>query len=288
VTLRPGIHDALPASDYHADPCETPSLSASIARILIGKSPAHAKAAHPRLNLDLVREESDKFDVGTCAHELLLRGVSVIDIIDAKDWRTADAKAARLASRNLGRIPLLPPQAEAVLAMVDAARIQIAEHSARPPLFANGKPEQTLIWKDDHDVVCRARLDWLRDDYEAIDDLKSTSASADPAKWTRTMYGMGADIQVAFYRRGVERLTGLRPAFRYAVIETYPPYAMSVVDLAPSALAIAEDKVERAIELWAYCVEKDFWPGYTDQVASIEVPTWEEMRWLDRQHEEAA
>jgi hypothetical protein len=32
-------------------------------------------------------------------------------------------------------------------------------------------------------------------------------------------------------------------------------------------------------------MEKDFWPAYPSQVASIEVPTWEEMRWLDRQDE---
>jgi hypothetical protein len=32
-------------------------------------------------------------------------------------------------------------------------------------------------------------------------------------------------------------------------------------------------------------MEKDFWPAYPSKVASIEVPTWEEMRWLDRQDE---
>lgn len=102
------------------------------------------------------------------------------------------------------------------------------------------------------------------------------------------MYGMGADVQVAFYVRGVERLTGIRPVFRYVVLETYPPYELSLIDLAPSALALAESKVERAIEIWAECLERDEWPGYDRRVASIEVPTWEEMRWLERQGEEAA
>jgi hypothetical protein len=96
------------------------------------------------------------------------------------------------------------------------------------------------------------------------------------------MYGMGADVQVAFYVRGVERLTGIRPVFRYAVVETYPPYALSVVDLAPSALAFAEDKVQTAIDLWAACLAADSWPAYCEQVASVELPTWAEMDWLQR------
>jgi hypothetical protein len=292
--VTPGIY-AIPVESYHADEIaaggdslETPTLSASIANILINKSPAHAAAAHPRLNPDLERVESDKFDIGTAAHRLLLEGDNAIDVVDAADWRTAAAKEARATARGAGRIALLPKQAEAVVATTAAARVQLSGHSAQPPLFTDGKPEQTLVWEDAHGVICRARLDWLRDDYAAVDDLKTTSASADPEKWTRTMYGMGGDVQVAFYMRGVERLTGIKPVFRFVVVETYPPYALSVVDLAPSALALADDKVQRAIDLWATCLENDFWPAYPTSVASIEVPTYEELNWLAREQEAAA
>lgn len=289
MTLAPGIHDAVPADTYHADPCEKPSLSASIARILIGKSPAHAKAAHPVLNPELEREDSSKFDIGTAAHRLFLEGDDAIEVwAGSLDWRPGDARAFRDEMRTRGKIPLLVSQAGDVRSMVAEARAQIETHRAKPPLFADGKPEQTLVWEDDHGVICRARLDWLRDDYAAIDDLKSTSASADPQKWERTMYGMGGDVQVAFYMRGVERLTGIKPVFRFVVVETYPPYALSVVDLAPSALALADDKVQRAVDLWATCLENDFWPAYPASVASIEVPTYEELNWLAREREAAA
>jgi hypothetical protein len=36
-------------AEYHADPCAQPSLSASIARELIHKSPLHAWQVHPKL-----------------------------------------------------------------------------------------------------------------------------------------------------------------------------------------------------------------------------------------------
>lgn len=282
MTLAPGIHDAVTAADYH-DGGDTPMLSASIARILVSKSPAHAKAAHPVLNPEREREESTKYDLGTSAHALLLQGDDIIETIVATDWRTKEAKEARDDARAAGKIPLLLEQAGDVRSMVAEAKAQLARHRATPPLFADGKPEQTLVWEDDFGVICCARLDWLRDDYQAVDDYKTTSASADPEKWTRTMYGMGADVQVAWYMRGVEKLTGVRPVFRYVVQETYPPYALSVVDLAPSALALGVAKVESALSLWAQCLEADSWPAYTQHVASIEVPTYEEMRWLERE-----
>ena len=48
VWLDAGIHD-IPPREYHADPCPAPSLSRSIAKLLVERSPAHAYAAHPRL-----------------------------------------------------------------------------------------------------------------------------------------------------------------------------------------------------------------------------------------------
>ncbi len=278
--LAPGIHDGITAADYHNGSTDTPSLSSSIARLLVTKSPAHARAAHPVLNPDLVRKDESKYEIGTAAHALFLEGEDRIAVFAGDAWRTNDAKDFRDEARATGQVPLLLEHAGDVRSMVAEAVAQLDKHRAKPPLFSDGKPEQSLVWEDDHGVICRARLDWLRDDHSAIDDYKTTSASADPEKWTRTMYGMGADMQVAFYMRGVEKLTGVRPQFRFAVQEVYPPYALSVVDLAPSALGLAEEKVAKAIDLWAVCLERDFWPAYPDGVASIELPGWEEERWL--------
>jgi hypothetical protein len=173
--------------------------------------------------------------------------------------------------------------------MVEKGQEQMGTWYSDLDLFIGGKPEVTIRWEDDHGVHCRARIDWLHDDAYIVDDYKTTSASSLPAKWERTMYGMGADVQVAFYLRGLRKLFGYQPTeqqWRFVVQETYPPYALSVVTLAPSALALADDKVQKAIDLWATCMEKDFWPAYPAKIASIEVPTWEEMRWLDKQGED--
>lgn len=288
--LPAGIHTTSP-DDYHADRVtNAPTLSASIAHLLVTASPLHAWTAHPRLNPAYQREEDGKFDIGTVAHAVLLEGRDVVEVVDFPDWRTGAAREAREAAREAGRVPLLAKHWAAVEAMVSAARDQLAAHTAAPALFAEGLPEQTLVWEEDGGVGCRARLDWLRDDRRTIDDYKTTSGSANPERWERTLFGIGADVQAAWYLRGLAAVTRSMTwaEFRWVVQETFPPYALSVVSLAPSALELASRKVEWALAVWRECLGSSRWPGYPVGVAYVESPGWEESRWLERELREAA
>src|SRR4051812_34095654 len=109
----------IPADAYHRDEvADVPTLSASIATILVTKSPAHAYAAHPKLNPNYQRDDDDdKFALGTTSHALLLEGLEIADVFDFKDWRTDAAKAARAEARAAGRVPLLRPQWDRVTEM---------------------------------------------------------------------------------------------------------------------------------------------------------------------------
>lgn len=286
--IVPGIITC-PAEAYHADQVwdGTPTLSASIASILCSKSPAHARHAHPRLNPDYERKAESKYDVGTVVHSILLEGADIVYVVHADSWRTKDAKEARDQARAHGRVPLLAHQLADVEAMVAATYEWLAQLNLNPPPFQKGKPEQTLVWDEDG-VTCRARVDWLHDDHSICDDFKSTSASSDPAKWSRTAFTIGADVQSAFYRRGLRALTGKDIELRYIVQETYPPYVLSPVSLGPDVIALGDAKVEKAIQLWRSCLASDHWPGYVDRVAYIDLPAWEESRWLEKEAREAA
>lgn len=281
-----GILD-ISADAYHADPCPQPSLSASICRVLTTSSPAHARVAHPRLNPDYQRQEEERFDVGTASHALLLEGEAAIQVIDAPDWRTTAAREAREEARRNRKIPLLAHVLGDVEAMVAATRAQLDLIDADPALFTDGKPERTLVWEEDG-VWCRARLDWLRDDYAAVDDFKTTSRSANPEQWSRTIFGAGYDVQAAMYTRAVQAVAGVDAVFRLCVQETFPPYALSVVSLAPDAMALAEAKVERAIATWRECLATGVWPAYPRRVCWAELPGWAESQWLEREAREAA
>lgn len=278
-----GILPNLPASEYHEDRvADVPSLSASIAKLLINQSPAHAFAQHPRLNPHFVRVEESKFDVGTVAHSVLLEGIDAVEIIEADDWRTKSAKEARELARANGKIPLLGKHYFDVLAMVDAAKKQLAEHQAFPALFTDGKPEQTIAWVEDG-VQCKARLDWLHDDHCTVDDLKTTARSARHSDVERLIYNMGYDLQAAFYVRGCKAVTGVVPEFRFAFIETAAPYALSVSTPSPAMYELANDRLDKGIRTWKHCLETGVWPGYDRRVATVDPPVWAEAQWMERE-----
>jgi len=278
-----GIYD-MPAAVYHADPAPEPSLSSSIAKLICQASPAHARHAHPRLNPAAVEEDAEKFDIGTAAHRLLLEGEAGVEVLDFPDFRTNAAKAARDQARAAGKTPLLRKVWTDVEAMVAATRAQLAQHrDGGADMFTNGKPEQTLIWQEEDfgGIWCRARLDWLRPD--AIDDFKSTAASANPDDWTRTLFNCGFDLQCAWYLRGLKALTGYDATFRFCVQETAAPFQLSVITLGPGALTLAEKKCLYALEVWATCLTKGEWIGYPRRTCHAMLPPWQEAQWLEKE-----
>lgn len=281
----PGIYD-ISAEEYHADCCLEPSLSASVIHILLSQSPRHAWYSHVRLNSEFVAEERDNFDRGTAAHAYLLEGNASLEIIDAPDFRTKAAREARDAARAAGKTPLLAKHWQDVLDMVEAATRQLDEFRDPPRPFTAGKPERTIVWMEpvgSKVVWCRARVDWLADDRLTVDDYKSTAASANPEAWTRTMFGAGADIQAAWYRRGVRAVAGVDPKFRFCVQENFAPFLLSVISLGPMAMDLAEKKVRFALELWARCLSTDEWPAYPQQTCYADLPAYEEARWIARE-----
>ena len=275
VIDRPGVYDKVPAEQYHADRFleNHVTLSASLMKILLSKTPRHAWLAHPRLNKDYLMESAAKFDVGSAAHALLLEGHDAVVVIDADSFRSKEAREARDAAYAAGKIPLLTAQAADVVAMQIAALAQLKSHQEAFDAFAEGKPEQTLIWQEEGGIWCRARLDWL--DLGLIWDYKTTT-SAHPDDWQRRLFGLGGDVQEAWYRRGVKAL-GLSddPQFRFIVQEASAPYALSVIGLTPAAQALGEMKAWHALETWRWCLKHDCWPGYPNQTCYIEPPAWE-------------
>lgn len=284
MTIAPGIHD-IRREDYDRDPCPAPSLNASTAKLLLTASPRHAWTRHTRLNPFHERETSRRFDIGSAAHAILLGDDhSVVEVIAAEDYRSKAAQAAREAAIAAGRLPLLEHEHAAVMGMVGAAREQLSRHEASDA-FTRGRPEQTLIWREGP-TWCRARLDWLPDELDGdvtLYDLKTTAGSAHPDVWIRRLYDMAGDIQPAFYMRGLRRLWGgiRKIRFRFVVVETEPPHALSVCELDPYAIAMADERVDEALRIWRECLEADRWPAYPPMVATCAMPAYADMRWQE-------
>lgn len=279
--MKPGIHQ-LGSDQYHADPCDRPSLSASLAHVLLSSSPKHAWTNHPRLNPLFEKKEEARFDLGRACHALLLEGNANVEVFDYADWRTNASKEDRELARQHGKTPMLRDDWEACEAMVGAVKLQLPLFNVSPPLLTDGQPEQTIVWEE-AGVLCRARLDWLRDDMTAIDDFKSTSRSASPESFAKTIYSMGYHVQARMYQRAVASVTGSEPAFRFIAAETAPPFEMSVFSLTPAGEKFADDQIESVLATWKRCLATDEWPGYTRRVCYAEPPGWAETAWLERE-----
>lgn len=278
MITAPGIYN-LTREEYDADPAPTPSLSASIAKLILERSPAHARLAHPRLNPHYEREALRKFDQGHAAHALMLGEADKIVTIAADDFRTKAAREARDAAIAAGKLPMLEHHLDDVLTMTGEARKQLARHEEAQGVFEpdHGKGERSMFWQE-ADAWCRARPDWLPNAGNICWDYKTTSASANPDAWVRTLYGVGGDIQPAFYLRGLRAITGKEWHWRWVVQEDEPPYALSVIAPTPTLLALADMKVARALDYWRWCIEKNRWPGYPKDTAYIAPTAWEEAR----------
>jgi hypothetical protein len=278
----------LTAADYHQDKIDDrPSLNASIAKVLLAESPLHAWHAHPRLNPNYIPSVDRKFDVGTVVHRMLLQPEQAnhVAVIDALDWRTKAAQEVRDQAREDGNTPLLAGEWDRVQEMLTAVRDQINRLDVDPLPFYAGKAEQTICWEDERtSVLCRARIDWLHDGNRAVSDLKTTKLSANPATWSqRTLWSIGAHIQSAVYKRAVLATTGIEPDLRFVIAETSPPYAISVVSVAPSGLALAEAQFDHALDVWKRCLETNQWPAYPTQTVEAEAPPWLESQWWETQ-----
>lgn len=255
------------AAHYHA----SAGFSSTLARALVTKTPAHARAI-----ADGHGRDTDAMDLGTAVHQLLLRDDRV-DVLDFDSFRTNDAKAARDESRAQGRIPMLAHKWQEAQDIATAVRERLVQLGLDPVPFTEGTAEHVIRWEE-RGVECRAMLDWLRDDLTVIDDLKTTN-DASARGFRRKVWNLRYDIQAAFYRRAVLATYDTQPRFRWIAVETEYPYLVSVHEPDKLALENADARVDQAIDLWAECLASDTWGGYPIDVQTVGPVPWEQDQW---------
>jgi hypothetical protein len=293
LITEPGVYD-IPASAYHRDPVAVPSLSSSVGKALL-RSPRHGWNLHPRLNAAAAPENKKIFDLGRAAHALMTGADDNIAIIPAANYQTKTAQEAKAAAYIDERNPLLPHEHAELLTAAAAWRQQIAVSEAAGAFVPGlGRGERTLIWQEG-DIWCRCRLDWQPNGGNIFPDLKSTTASAEPDDWSRSnLYGggdgtrVGFEFQAAFYSRGIRAL-GLAadPQFKFLPAEIKAPHCLSVVQLPPQEAALADRKVEEAIQIWGWCLRNNRWPGYPSYTAYPQSPVYAQQRWLNREERQS-
>lgn len=281
---KPGIYMGVADADYRADPCPSPSLTQSLCKILLERSPQHAFIASSSLNPMFEPDSDPKFDLGNVAHQMLLGRGKDIEVLDFPDWRTKAAKEAREAAVSEGRVAVLTEQFKRAADMVEAARKQIARHRD-DDAFTDGDAEAMLCWHEDG-IWFRSLIDWLHDDRLTIDDFKSTGMSVAPHVIGLRAQAAGWEIQAAFIERGLDVIdpgNAGRRKFRFIAQETDPPHALTIMHMDEHWLTMGRKKVDTAVKMWKNAIQTGFWPGYPTVGIVPEYPGFKESQWLDRE-----
>lgn len=287
LRLAQGIHLDIASADYFSDPCEQPSLTQSIAKVLLDKSPRHAALRHPRLNPAWEPYEDTKFNIGNAAHKLLIGRGKELVVVDADDWRTKAAKEARDDAHAAGKVAILNHQHHAAVEMAASFREQIA---AMPGdvlaafLPGGGAAGEVVIIAEYKGIILRSMVDWMRDPCH-LDDLKTTGKSASPDNLPYVMADGGWDLQAAIQERILDVLDpdgrGRRHHYFY-LQENDDPYEVTVCELPESVMTIGRAKLDKAIGIWRRCMETNRWPGYARVVHQPAYPAYMEARVLER------
>lgn len=306
---KPGVHTNVPMGDY----LRIPALSAGVIRSTVDRCPA-AGWYESWLNTARVDEadepganeaELKRKGLGSIGHSILLEGseatVTVLDPNDFKGIRggipkgfTNDAiKAARDEARKAGKVPVLKDDMAEIRNMVASGRKFIDRLKAKQPdvwrAFQpdGGASEVTVVWDDDGQL-CRMRADRMSTDGAVIVDPKFTLRSASPGPWGRTqLYGMGYYISAAWYARGVRTLFDVATRYYFLVIETVPPYLVSLVGVDPAWMDLGRSKVETGLALWKQCAASGDFPAYPDRACYPDLPGWAAAQWEAEQASDA-
>ena len=285
------ILHGLPLDDYYADRLGDdgpPSLSASIAKILVSRTPEHARLAHPRLHTPDEADETEETPSqsrGTLIHRLVLGAGGDIAEIDADDFRSKAAQSKRDDALAAGKIPLLRCKVEPLKRTADRIRARLREQGS----VLDGERECPIMWStrasNGNPVRCKALVDHLWADRGAAIDLK-TLADASIESCERQASDFDHALQRAGYKDALEHLDPRfvgRVDFAFAFAEISAPNSVTVAEPDGQAADMGEQQWRYAVDLWEQCTRTGVWPGYYYKGrARLRAKLWTLTAWAER------
>jgi len=287
---RPGIYQDFDVAAYFADPCPQPSLSQSIAKLLIDRSPAHAHLAHRRLGKPIDEEEDYKpaTAIGNAAHALATGRSRDLAIGEWADWRTKEAKTFKASAHDSGHLPILRKHLTSAEEVVRAMGRQLAAAGHAQAFAKSDQCEVVLAWEEDG-IWLRTMIDCVVG--LGIYDLKTGGLNCAPHLMAERPSTEGWDIQAAMFARGLDRLdpeNAGRRRFFFVGQENKEPYALTVVQTGEADLTLGAKKLEHAIGIWRQCITSGQWPAYPAETVMSHPRGWTETQWLEREMDHAA
>ncbi len=287
--MQPGVYADFDSDSYFADPCPAPSLTQSIAKVLIERSPAHARQEHPRLAPPATDDEpAEKYvaaqAIGNAAHALMIGRGKAIAEAKFDNFKSKAAQEFRDAPEHAGKAVILTKHLTRAREMIAAARPQLDAVGWKND-FKVGQGEVMIAWQEG-DLWLRSLIDWLSPDSLILTDFKTTGLNCAPHAIASMIEKAGWHVQAAMHDRGLNVLDpdgAGRRKFRFVALENEPPYALAAVELTEHWLTMGRKQLAYAVGAWALSMETGIWPAYPTMVQRPEYPGYAESRWLNRE-----
>lgn len=259
----------------------------SIAEILINGGNLKTHIVEPAMNKRTAegkakfREFQDKCEregLTVAKQQHIDDGVMYADYVLQVGDRTVIKSADNIVAKNyadylrlIGSKEVIKPEeydeAQKIAASVRA-------HPAASKLLQEGDAEVSFFWDDpDTGYPCKSRADFVNS-MGYIVDLKTTQ-DASESEFGRSIGKFGYHRQNAMYMDGYEAVTGERAkGFAFIAVEKKPPYAVGVYLLDDESEDKGRDEYKGLLSKFSECQKSGEWPGYSDQVCTIELPGW--------------
>jgi hypothetical protein len=297
--------EGMPFDEYLA----YPAANVSFLKDVIEHSPFYAKNAPPKA--------SKSMDIGTLAHLLILepdraKEDVIVEPRCAQSMRT-NASKQEYVDWLQSQFPQIEPPAapssperdrldalvkgykEAIKEMgalvvttedyTKACKMRdvVIDHPIGRAIFQDGTPETTLIARDPTSgMLVKARVDWRPEGHDLLVDLKSTRCVSRD-EFARSAGKFQYHMQAAGYSI-IDQLVHSRPRrreFLFAVVTNDEPYEAAFYKPDWEAMQKGEARFNRALDMYAWCVKNNRWPGSTwdwnngeDTIHELTIPRW--------------
>lgn len=241
-------------SEFYSQPWDRPFLTPSIARVLMEKTPFHARRACPFYSPERPTATA-AMNEGSIVDGLVLGAGPRVTVIHTERFSKNVVKEFRDNAEAAGKI---------AIKSADWARCKRAAGMAQAEFgfkdkvafiaLKNGAIKHRLCWES-NGVWCSTEPDIHHGDL--VLDLKRTKVIPTVESWQRHVAKMGMNLQVA----AVLEATGAK-RFGWLIVEADPPHCVVVHYADDAFIKVARQDWKFARDTWANCVASNHFPAY--------------------------
>lgn len=259
-----GIHENVDINFYHA----AKGISNSGLSLILD---APAKYYYEYLSGLCKKQDTESKSLGSATHTLVLEpelfNKNFVLLDEGFTLRSNANKSLWADIIKSGRKPIKQKEFNAASDMAFAIR----KNKAFDAILKSrkGKVENSLFWQHESGITLKSRPDWYSDDL--IIDVKTTD-SARHDKFEKSLGKWGYHRQAYLSTLGLTKLTGREyKKVLLVCVESKAPYLTKTYLIGEEAIQTGKQEVEKAIEIYHECLERNEWPAYGETIETIEL-----------------